>query len=145
MISRALIFFSCICLAITIACTKHSPDAQVVVEIPSNFNGNFVLDMGARNASPLPKQGDAYIIAVPRDGKLETSTLLQNPKVIFKNSSAGSVWGYSQSTFTTGDGISVGGKIEFFVGSQKEFEADQSRKKHSGAIPAPAELDISGV
>ena len=142
---RILIFCGFLCLGITLACTKRSSDSSVVVEIPSDFSGNFVLEMGSRNASPLPKRGDVYVIAVPRDGKLETSTLLRNPKVTFKNSSSGSVWGYSQSTFTTGDGIYVGGKIEFFVGTRQDFEADQSKKKHSGAIPAPAELDISGV
>lgn len=142
---RILIFFGCVCLAITIACTKHSPDSSVVVEIPPDFTGNFVLEMGSRSASALPKDGDAYVIAVPRSGKLETSTLLQHPNVTFKNSSSGSVWGYSQSTFTTGDGIYVGGKIEFFVGTKQDFEAEQSKKKHSGAIPAPAELDTSGV
>lgn len=142
---RILIFFGCVCLAITIACTKHSPEFRVVVEIPSDFSGNFVLEMGSRSAAALPKQGDEYVVSVPRSGKLETSTLLQNPKVTFKNSSTGSVWGYSQSTFTTGDGIYVGGKIEFFVGSRQDFEAEQSKKKHSGAIPAPAESDISGV
>ncbi len=145
MIRRKLIFFSCVCLAVAIACTKHSPDSRIVVEIPSDFTGNFVLEMGSRNASPLPKQGDDYVVTVPRDGKLETSTLLQHPKVTFKNASTGSVWGYSQSIFTTGDGIYVGGKIEFFVGSQQDFEAEQSKKKHSGAIPVAAESDISGV
>ncbi len=142
---RILIFFGLVCLGITVACTKQSPNSRVVVEIPPDFTGNFVLEMGSRNASALPKQGDAYVISVPHSGKLETSTLLQHPNVTFKNSSSGKVWGYSQSSFTTGDGIYVGGKIEFFVGSQQDFEAEQSKKKHSGPIPASAELDISGV
>ncbi len=52
--------------------------------------------------------------------------------MIFKNASQGKRWGYSQRMFTTGDGISVGGKIEFFVGTQKEFEAEQNKKNTSG-------------
>jgi len=145
MTRRVLIWMSCMFMVIAVACTRQSSDSRVVVEIPSDFTGNFVLEMGSKNASPLQKQGDAYVVDVPRSGKLETSTLLQNPKVTFKNARTGSVWGYSQSNFTTGDGISVGGKIEFFVGTQKDYEAEQGKKKHSGAIPAPAESDISGV
>ena len=115
------------------------------MEIPPGFTGNFVLEMGAKDSAPLPRQGDAFVVAVPRDGKLATSTLIQRPKVTFKNAGSGSIWGYSQSMFATGDGISVGGKIEFFVGSQKDYEAEQGRKNHSGRDPAPADAGVSGM
>jgi len=88
--------------------------------------------MGVRGAIPLPRKGEAYVLDLPMNGKVQTSTLLENPQVTFKNSSDGKVWGYSQRTFTTGDGISVGGKIEFFVGTQKQFEAEQNKKNKSG-------------
>ena len=116
------------------ACSKQSAGPQLTVEIPSGFSGNVVVEMGLKGAAPLAQQGDAYVVSVPRDGKIETSTVLLKPNVTFKNSTDGSVWGYSESNFTTGDGISVGGKIEFFVGTRKEFEAEQGRKNHSGAI-----------
>jgi hypothetical protein len=93
-----------------------------------------MLDMGVRGASPLQKEGEAFVVTVPRNGKVETSTLLEKPNVTFKNSADGRIWGYSQSVFTTGDGISIGGKIEFFVGTQKEFEAEQNKKNTSGGI-----------
>jgi hypothetical protein len=124
--------FLAVLLLASIACTKKTAAQQLVVEIPADFNGNFVLDMGVRGAVPLPKEGAAYVLDLPRNGKAQTSTLLENPQVTFKNSSDGKVWGYSQRTFTTGDRISVGGKIEFFVGTQKQFEAEQDKKNKSG-------------
>jgi hypothetical protein len=125
------------------ACTKKNSQPQVVVEIPAGFSGNFQLEMGVRNAPPLPMQNNSYLIAVPRAGKLTTSTLLEIPKVTFKNDSEGSVWGYSHSVFTTGDGISVGGTIEFFVGTKTQYDAEQNRKNHSGALSTPLEFDFA--
>ena len=126
------------------ACSKRDPQPRVTVEIPAGFNGNFLLEMGIKTAPPLPMEGPTYVVAVPRDGKLETSTYLEKPKVTFKNSSEGSVWGYSESVFRTGDGISIGGKIEFFVGTKTQFDAEQNKKNHSGTSAAPVELEISG-
>ena len=120
-----------IVLAITVACTKRSAADQVIVEIPAGFSGNFVLEMGVREAAPLARQGDAYVLDVPRDGKAQTSTLLNNAQVTFRNASDGQVWGFSKRLFTTGDGISIGGKIEFFVGTQKDFDAEQQKKNKS--------------
>jgi hypothetical protein len=119
-------------LLLALACTKHPSNPQLLVEVPAGFTGNFVLDMGVRGASPLDKYGDAYVVTVPQSGKLETSTFLEKPIVTFKNGSDGRIWGFSQSLFTTGDGISVGGKIEFFVGTRQEFEAEQNKKNKSG-------------
>ena len=119
-------------LAITVACTKRPANDQLIVDIPAGFSGNFVLDMGVRDAAPLARLGDAYVVAAPRSGKAQTSTLLNNAQVIFRNASDGQVWGLSQRVFKTGDGISIGGKIEFFVGTQKEFDAEQQKKNKSG-------------
>jgi hypothetical protein len=55
------------------------------------------------------------------------------------------VWGFSESAFTTGDGISVGGKIEFFVGTRKEYEAEESKKNHSGATGTEIQYMTAGV
>src|SRR5579871_3140647 len=90
----------------THASSRKPSATQLTVEIPAGFSGNFVLDMGVREAPPLSKDGAGYILAVPRNGKAQTSTLLENPKVSFKNGSDGQIWGYSQRLFTTGDGIS---------------------------------------
>lgn len=145
MIPRLIGFSACILFVLAVACTRQPGDSRVIVEIPPGFTGNFVLEMGARDAPPLPRHDDAYVVSVPREGRLSTSTLIQRPKLTFKNAASGSIWGYSQSMFTTGDGISVGGKIEFFVGSQKDYEAEQSRKNHSGRDPATVEIYMSGV
>lgn len=121
-----------IVLLFAVGCSKHSSaPPQLIVEIPPGFSGDFVLEMGVRSAGPLTKEGDAYLVTVPQSGKVETSTYIEKSKVAFRNHSGGSIWGYSQSLFTTGDGISTGGKIEFFVGTEKEYEADQVKKHHS--------------
>jgi hypothetical protein len=125
-------------LIVAVACSKSGPAPKVVVEIPSGFNGDFLLEMGVKGAPPLEKQGDTYVVAVPRSGKVITSTLLTNPQPSFQNSSDGAVWGYSHSVFHTGDGIPIGGKIEFFVGTRQDYEAEQGKKNHSeGFSPQP--------
>ena len=116
------------------ACSRKNPKPQVVVEIPGSFTGNFVLEMGVRGASPLPTEATGYLITVPGSGKLQTSTLLEHPNVVFRNRGQGRIWGYSQRVFTTGDGIAIGGHIEFFVGTQQEFEAEQNKKNKSGGF-----------
>ena len=131
-------------LLVAVACRRQAADSQLIVEIPSGFNGNFQLEMGVNDAPPLMKQGDAYVVVVPKSGKVSTSTLLADPKASFQNASDGGVWGYAQSVFTTGDGIPVSGKIEFFVGTKTDYEADENKKKnHSEEFEIPSEL--SGV
>jgi hypothetical protein len=121
------------------ACTKPGSTPQVIVEIPAGFSGNFSLEMGVRDAPPLLKRGDAYVVPAPRNGKFVTSTLLTNSEPTFRNSSEGAVWGYAHSIFKTGDGIPIGGKIEFFVGTRKEYEAEEGRGKREGRT-TPGEL-----
>lgn len=132
--------FASVIVVMAVACSKHDPAPQLVVEIPAAFRGNFVLEMGVRGAASLAQRGDTYTVTVPRTGRVTTSTYLDHPQVVFKNDSDGRVWGYSQNVFSTGDGISVGGKIEFFVGTQKEYEAEQGRKKHSGGLSTAGDL-----
>jgi hypothetical protein len=127
---------SVIILTGILACSKRSSGPQLTVEIPAGFSGNFSLEMGVRGAAPLQQAGNAYLAMVPATGKLTTSTFLEKPRVTFKNTGQGTIWGYSQSIFTTGDGIAVSGKIEFFVGTQKDFEAEQQKKNRSGHFPA---------
>ena len=116
------------------ACSRRGSAQQVVIEIPSGFNGNFLLEMGVKNAPELAGDEKGYEVLVPRSGKLTTSTLLSNPQVTFRNRSDGSVWGYSHSVYSTGDGIQVGGKIEFFVGTKQDYDAQQNRRNHSGGF-----------
>ena len=127
------------------ACSKHGSATQMIVEIPPGFNGNFLLEMGVREGAPLEKRGDAYVLRVPKSGKVITSTLLTNSEPAFRNSSEGGVWGYSHSVFSTGDGIPVSGKIEFFVGTRKEYEAEQGKKNHSGGFSTAVESLALGM
>jgi len=140
MIRKLALLFVCAFLVLASACTKRASGPTLVVEIPAGFSGNFLLEMGVKDAPPLEKQGEAYAVTVPRTGKIVTSTLLWQPRVTFKNATDGAVWGYSQSTFKTGDGIPVGGKIEFFVGTRKEYEAEESKKNHSGGFATSGDL-----
>ena len=64
--TSAAIFASVIVLA-AVACSKHDPALQLVVEIPAGFSGNYVLEMGVRGSTPLPQRGDSYIVTVPRN------------------------------------------------------------------------------
>ncbi|HTW30498.1 MAG TPA: hypothetical protein VMD76_02405, partial [Candidatus Sulfotelmatobacter sp.] len=102
------------------------------------------LEMGNSGASSLARDRDTYVVTVPRSGRVTTSTLLDHPKVVFKNAADGKIWGYSESVFTTGDGIAVGGKIEFFVGTQKDFEAEQDKKNHSRGSITSADDIVGG-
>jgi hypothetical protein len=145
---RKVIFISvfAVLLILAVACSKRtSQSPQVIVEIPSGFSGNFVLEMGVKTAPPLQEYGDTYLVVVPRSGKLETATVLEHPKVDFKNATDGSIWGYSESKFTTGDGISVGGKIEFFVGTRKDFDAQEQKKNHSGRFSSLSDSTMPGI
>lgn len=137
---RVLLIAVCALLLAGVGCSKKNPAAKVVVEIPSGFTGDVLLEMGVRDAPPLAKRGDAYVVTVPRDGKVITSTLLLHSLPTFENSGDGRVWGYSHSLFTSGDGIPVGGKIEFFVGTKKDFEAEQGKRNHSGGFSIPLEM-----
>ena len=130
----SLVCGSVLLVASLVACMKKTTAQELSVEIPAGFSGNFVLEMGVRAAAPLPADGNGYRLTLPQAGKIQTSTLLDHPHVTFKNGTDGKVWGYSQRTFTTGDGISVGGKIEFFVGTQQQFEAEQNKKNKSGGF-----------
>ncbi len=127
-----LILVGTLLLVTGTACSKRSSGEEIVISIPPGFNGNFVLEMGVKNAPELSKNGNEYTVSVPKNGKVLTSTLLSSPQVSFKNESDGAVWGYSHLVYSTGDGIAVGGKIEFFVGTKKDFDAQQNKKNHSG-------------
>jgi hypothetical protein len=48
---------SAIFLIASSACSKNRAAPQVIREIPSGFTGNFLLEMGVRDALPLEKRG----------------------------------------------------------------------------------------
>ena len=132
-------------LCIATGCSRSKPAPIVIVEVPAGFTGDVLVEMGVKDAPPLPQQGEAYTVVVPRDGKIFTSTLLTTARPTFKNFGEGAVWGYSHLVFTTGDGIPTGGKIEFFVGTRKDYEAEQGKKNHSGGFSTAPESAVTGV
>jgi hypothetical protein len=140
-----LIFICAALLCIASGCSKSKPAPIVVVEVPAGFAGDVLVEMGVKDAPPLPLRGGAYTVIVPRDGKIFTSTLLTQARPTFKNSGEGAVWGYSHSVFTTGDGIPTGGKIEFFVGTRKDYEAEQGKRNHSSGCFTVPESAMTGV
>lgn len=140
----ALAFFLAGILAAS-GCSRNNSTPRLVVEIPAGFSGNFVMEMGNKNSPALQQDGNVYTVTVPRSGQISTSTVLVKPKIEFRNATDGSIWGLSQSAFTTGDGISVGGKIEFFVGTRKEYEAEENKKNHSGTSSSAVEYVTMGV
>jgi hypothetical protein len=133
-------------LMIASACSsKKSSAPELVVEIPSGYSGNFSLQMGVKDAPPLAKQGNSYLLTVSKSGTVATSTLLPASHPVFKNSSSGEVWGYSHRMFATGDGIPVGGRIEFFVGTKNDYDAEQNKKNHSGGLLTRPESLTAGA
>src|SRR5262252_10610359 len=99
---RAVLLLIFVLLLFAVGCTRHASGPTLVIQIPADFNGNFVLNMGIHQAPPLQKNGDGYVVTVPRNGRIETSTTLEHPKVIFKNGTSNGIWGYSESVFATG-------------------------------------------
>ena len=140
-----LIFICAVLLCIVNGCSRNKPAPIVVVEVPAGFTGDVLVEMGIKDAPPLQQRGGAYTVVVPRDGKIFTSTLLTQARPTFKNSGEGAVWGYSHSVFTTGDGIPTGGKIEFFVGTRKDYEAEQGKRNHSSGFSTVPESVMTTV
>ncbi len=132
-------------IIIAASCKPKPSGETLIIEIPPGFSGNFMLEMGVKGAPELPKDSTAYTLALPKSGRVVTSTLLMNPQVSFRNLSDGAVWGYSHSLVSTGDGISVGGKIEFFVGTKQDFDAQENKKNHSGSFASSSELMIAAL
>lgn len=85
------------------------------------------------------------MLPVPRNGKVITSTLLTTPGHHSRIPATVLCGAIRIRFFATDDGIPVGAKIEFFVGTRNEYEAEQGRKKHSGGLLAPAEPIMPAV
>jgi hypothetical protein len=68
---------------------------------------------------------------VPPDGRISTSTSLSEEKPDFKNVPGDRVWGYTSLILRTGDGIPVGGSIEFFIGTREQYQMEVTRKHKS--------------
>ena len=87
--------------------------------------------MGVAGALSLPREGAAYVVHVPSDGRVSTSTSLSELQPTFKNVEGSHIWGYTSLILRSGDGIPVGGSIEFFVGTQEQYQIEMARKHKS--------------
>ena len=113
------------------SCWKISTHDQVVIEVPSGYSGAVAVQLGVAGAPALAKRGDTYVINVPSDGHVSTSTSLSEIQPIFENLPGNRIWGYNSRVLRSGDGIPVGGSIEFFVGTNEQYEIEVSRKHKS--------------
>jgi hypothetical protein len=60
---------SAIFLIASSACSKNRAAPQVIVEIPSGFTGNFLLEMGVRDAPPWRSVGKHMCCPCPGTGR----------------------------------------------------------------------------
>lgn len=119
-----------VCFVIACSRTAH---AELVIEVPANYNGPVTVQMGVSGAPALRREGDALVISVPSTGRLSTSTTLPEVTPEFKNVDRDRIWGYENSVLRTGDGIPVVGSIDFFVGTKEQYQVELT-KKHKSSI-----------
>jgi hypothetical protein len=129
-------------ILISCSCQKAKSD-EVLIEVPNGFTGEVRIDMGVRGAPVLKQEGRSYVVSLPSDGHIETSTILVGVRPRFRDAVSGRVWGYAPSVWKTGDGIPVGGNIEFFVGTHEQYEA-QEAKKHKSQFPEQETVSVGG-
>jgi hypothetical protein len=116
-------------------CNRSSSSPTVEIRVPPGFTGQIELQLGKDGALPLAHEGNTYIVQVPDDGKVSTSTVLDSePRY---KVSGGQVWGYMCSVYKAGDGLAVGGRIQMFIGTKEQYETFEAnkRKSHIPMIP----------
>lgn len=116
------------------ACSKKLPDDEVSFAVPAGFSGQVQIQLGVLGAPPLQRKQGIYVLDIPADGKITTSTVLSgSPK--YTAAGTGQIWGYTTSIYRTGDGLPVGGSLEFFVGTKEQFDAYEAKKPKSQETP----------
>ncbi len=121
-------------LGLLLSCWKAPVHDQVVIDVPSGYSGPVEVHLGVSGAPALPKRDGAYLITVPPDGRVSTSTSISEVQPVFKDLPGNRVWGYNCLILRSGDGIPVGGNIEFFVGTNEQYQIEVSRKHKSHVI-----------
>jgi hypothetical protein len=113
-------------------CNQRRKVVELVIELPAGFGGEVSIRTGVPHAAPLKTDGQAYVVSVPSDGHIETSTIPEEGiPTRFRNAGTGRIWGYDASLQKTGDGIPVSGSIEFFVGTKEQYEIQEAHKRKS--------------
>jgi len=131
---RSVLALSLALLILAVGCEKGRI-TEIIIKLPDGFSGQVQIQMGVVGAPNLPTSGQAYVVSLPSDGHLQTSTILENNlPARFENSRSGSVWGYATSISKTGDGIPVGGSLDFFVGTKEQYEIQEAHKHKSESL-----------
>ncbi len=104
---------------------------EIEIDLPANFSGQVDIEMGVPGAPELHREKSRYVVSVPADGKVVTSTVFAGGTATFGNVDNSRVWGYTPSVARTGDGIVVGGSIQLFVGTQQQYENEEAKKPKS--------------
>ena len=131
-IRKAKLLFATTLLSASIGCSR-SQNAELVIHLPPNFKGEVQVQMGINGAPALKREGGRYVVDVPIEGKVITSTILPDLRPKVENVDPKQLWGYIHSTTKTGDQIPIEGHIEFFVGTKNEYETEEA-KKHKSMI-----------
>jgi hypothetical protein len=132
---RALSFLVLVSLLV-LACSRNSLP-ELVITFPQGFTGDVYIELGISDAPPLNRVGNRYIVPIPPDGKLRTSTTLAELRPQFPNNDPDHIWGYESLVQRTGDGIVIGGKIEFFVGTKDQYESQNAKRHKSHIVSGP--------
>jgi hypothetical protein len=129
-------------LLITMACTKKA-QSPILVNVPTGFTGQVHLELGELNAPALPSEQGCYVVTLPPDGIVRTSSVIDGAVLKFQNLQPGKVWGYTAHFEHAGDGIPLGGDIQFFVGTAEQYKTAEAKKHHSRRL-APSSEGLEG-
>lgn len=121
-------------LGLLLSCWRAPVHDQLVIDVSSGYSGPVEVRLGISGAPALPKRDGAYLVTVPADGRVSTSTSISEVQPVFKDLPGDRVWGYNCLILRSGDGIPVGGSIEFFVGTNEQYQIEVSRKHKSHVI-----------
>lgn len=105
---------------------------QIVVQVPAGFSGQVHIEMGVPGTPALARDGRNYRVLIPPDGKVETSTIVEDAGARFEDVDPRHVWGYSRMMVRTLDRLPVGGSVDFFIGTKEQFESAEAKKHKSG-------------
>lgn len=127
-----------------LACSRKA-HAALLIEVPNGYSGPVDVQLGVAGAPALQKEEGEYVIPVPVDGHVTTSTTLSDATPEFKNVDHDRVWGYESLILKAGDGIPVGGSIEFFIGTKEQYQIALTKRHKSSIMDLQDRISISAM
>ena len=137
-----VIVIAAVAVCAGMACSRKA-HAALLIEVPSGYSGPVNVQLGVAGAPPLQKEHGEYVIPVPVNGHITTSTTISDATPEFKNVGQDRVWGYESSILKAGDGIPVGGSIDFFVGTKEQYQIDLTKRHKSSIIDLQDKVSLS--